>query len=355
MPNVHVGQEERKLTMPIVKDAKLEKLTTTVQRMLDGNPAIMVGSGCSVPYGLPTMGGLADEIKSKLTPKYGSNLNWQKFIAELDKTSNLETALERVFLDDDIQQELVWSIWKMVYKHDIAAKNSFIRDAGCPAVSKIFAKFIQQAGVTSVVTTNYDRMVEYAISLADGKCCTGFTNGYIQKFSQFESTISKRSINVYKVHGSIDWFKQKESLNLYSLPFFDHDALYDKYVPQIVTPGNSKYRETHLDPFRTVIAKADEALRNACAYLCIGYGFNDEHIQPIILQENRDKKKPIVIVTKEITPKIKELFCNSRAENCLIISENAPGSSIANFTYVDQEVYDANYWQLGEFYKLWFE
>lgn len=354
MPNVHVGLEKRKI-MPAVRDEKLEKLSLSVQKMLDGNPAIMVGSGCSVPYGLPTMTSLADEIKASLTPKYGSNPKWQEFISELDATNNLELSLERIYLEDSIQQELVWTVWKKVYQDDICAKNAFLQCGDYPAMSKIFSKFIQHAGVTTVITTNYDRMLEYAAAFAEAKCCTGFTNGYICKFNQFEPASSKRSINIYKVHGSIDWFKGVEKMQLLSLPFFDHDALRNNFVPQIVTPGNSKYRETHLDPFRTVIAKADEALRNSCAYFCIGYGFNDEHIQPIILEENRSKNKPIVIVTKAVTPKIKELFFDKRAENCLIISENPAGGTMVDFSNEENECYVPDYWQLSEFYKLWFE
>jgi hypothetical protein len=106
---------------------------------------------------------------------------------------------------------------------------------------------------------------------------------------------------------------------------------------------------------RTVISKADEVLRNSCAYLCIGYGFNDEHIQPIIIDENRNKKKPIVIVVKEITPKIKNLFLSDTSENCLLISEASEGSSLAIFQRNESLIFHENYWQVGDFYKLWFE
>jgi len=198
-------------------------------------------------------------------------------------------------------------------------------------------------------------LIEYAIDFAEGQAETGFSNNYINKFTQFMRSTAKRTVNLYKVHGSIDWFKHKENPNLLSLRFFDKSKLADKFNPQIVTPGNGKYKETYVDPFRTVISKADEALRKSCAYLCIGYGFNDEHIQPIIIDENRKKKKPIVIVTKNITPKIEELFLQNSVENCLVISENDSGGSLVHYTHADKDTFTESYWQLEMFYKLWFE
>ena len=196
----------------------------------------------------------------------------------------------------------------------------------------------------------------YAIDFADGKNNTGFSGNYIQKFTHFSKNPIKRDVNLYKVHGSIDWFRHKENQNILSLQFFDKSKLSDKYTPLIVTPGNGKYKETHLDPFRTVISKADEALKKSESYLCIGYGFNDEHIQPIIIDENMKNKKPIVIVTKKITAKIEELFLKNKTQNCLIISEDdSKGGCKVYYSSSESELFSKSYWQLEEFYKSWFE
>jgi hypothetical protein len=121
----------------------------------------------------------------------------------------------------------------------------------------------------------------------------------------------------------------------------------------IVTPGNRKYRETHNDPFRTVISEADRAIRKSTSYLCIGYGFNDEHIQPIILDENRNKKKPIVIVTKGLTQKIVELFLDTYECQSLILSENKGGGTCVYYSNKETETFVEPFWQLDSFCKLW--
>jgi len=341
--------------LAIKRDDKLEKLTSTIQGKLNGNPALLIGCGGSIPYGLPSMEELSKEIKKKLQIKYKNHETWKSFILELDKNNNLELSLEKVTLKDEIHNDLIWVVWSLVERKDISALNNFLYSSTFPALTPLLRKFIQQAGSTNIVTTNYDRLIEYAIDYAEGQSDTGFSNNYVNKFTQFVNNTNKRVVNLYKVHGSIDWFKHKESEKLLSLRFFNKSKLIEKFNPQIVTPGNVKYRETYLEPFRTVISKADEVLRKSCAYLCIGYGFNDEHIQPIIIDENRNKKKPIVIVTKNITPKIIELFFKDNVENCLIISENISGGSVVNYSHTEEVNFKENYWQLEKFYKLWFE
>jgi len=39
--------------MKAKQNGKLEKLTKTIQKKLDGNPVLLIGSGASIPYGLP--------------------------------------------------------------------------------------------------------------------------------------------------------------------------------------------------------------------------------------------------------------------------------------------------------------
>jgi hypothetical protein len=338
------------------RNEKLEKLTTVIQKHLNNNPALLIGSGASIPYGLPSMADLADEIKSELHKKYRDDSQWKAFVQKLDETNNLEISLDNVDLKVGIQEDIIWIVSELIERKDKAALTSFISENYYPALTDIIKKFVQKVGPTNIVTTNYDCLIEYAIDFADGKNNTGFSGNYIQKFTKFSNNSIKRAVNLYKVHGSIDWFRHKENQNILSLKLFNKSKLFDKYTPLIVTPGNGKYRETHVDPFRTVISKADEALRNSASYLCIGYGFNDEHIQPIIIDENKNNKKPIVIVTKEITTRIKELFINVKPENCVIISEGNDGNGCkVYYSSSETELFSESYWQLDEFYKVWFE
>lgn len=340
--------------MKLKTDDKLEILTTSIQQRLDGSSALLIGSGGSIPYGLPSMQALAAEIVNQLEIKYHDEDSWKAFVAELSRTDSLELALENIILKDEIHNSIIELVWAFINKKDREAFLDFMKYGKYPALTMILKKFIQRAGVTNIITTNYDRLVEYSIDFAQGKVETGFSGNYIKNFGSTYTT-AKRTVNLFKVHGSVDWFKHKSNQNIIATCFLNSTDLSDTYLPMIVTPGNGKYKQTHNDPFRTVIAQADKALRSSTSYLCIGYGFNDEHIQPIIIDENRNRNKPIVIVTKEITPKMKDLFFKNNNGNFLIVSEESCGRTIVYYNKSENEVFPEKYWCLDNFYRLWFE
>lgn len=341
--------------MPTYTDKRLEKLTTTIQNYLNNNTALLIGSGSSIPYGLPSMLDLSDEIKTKLHEQYKNKLQWKTFITELESSKNLEITLDKIEINDKIHSDIILTVWKLILKKDGEALENILKNNKMLTLSKILKKFVEKTDPTNIITTNYDRLIEYAIDFSEGKLSTGFTGHYIKRFTRFNEKASKRQVNVFKVHGSIDWFQHIKNKNIISTSAFNNYKLEDKYKPLIVTPGNNKFKETHYDPFRTIISKADEALRSSQAYLCIGYGFNDEHIQPIIIDENRNHNKPIVIITKNITKRIDELFLNDATNNCLILTEgDERNGSKVFYSSSDSEDFLEKYWQLDEFYKLWF-
>ena len=335
-------------------DEDVELLALTTQKFLSGNPSILVGSGCSVPYGLPTMGKLAEEIVSVLNQKFETEPSWIEFVSQLKATQNLESALEAVAMKDSIHDEIIRVVWECITRCDNSAFLSFLQNGQFPDISKIIAKCVQTAAKTNIITTNYDRLIEYSIDEAVGKCNSGFSGNYIKKFIGFDASPSKRAVNLFKVHGSINWFKNNEYGSTFSMDLKESSLIGQKFSPMIVTPGNRKYKETHNDPFRTVIAEADKAMRESSSYLCIGYGFNDEHIQPIIIDENRSKKKPVVIVTKGITQKMIDLFHANIDYPCLIITENEQnGGATVYFNKDDCKIYEQPFWKVNEFTKLW--
>lgn len=337
-----------------VTDDKIEKLAFSIQNYLSGNPAFLIGSGCSIPYGLPSMNELSEEIVHQLDSAYYGDSTWQEFLEQLKINHNLEIALEAVTMREDIHESIIKVVWSYIQKKDNEAFLRFIISGSFPELAKIIKKCIQSIPSTNIVTTNYDRLIEYSIDAAGGRCVSGFSGNYIKHFQNFEGSAAKRVINLYKVHGSVDWFKHKVTGSTIATYFFDVNDYRDIYNPMIVTPGRMKYKETHNDPFRTVIFEADKAIRASTSYLCIGYGFNDDHIQPIILDENRNNHKPIVIVTKAITDKMVELFHSTDDAQCLIISENNfGGGTTVYYNKTDKDVFDEQFWQLNMFSKLW--
>ena len=62
-----------------------------------------------------------------------------------------------------------------------------------------------------------------------------------------------------------------------------------------------------------------------------------------------------MIITKDITPKISELFLSNGTENCMVISSNSVDGSLVNYPNGEQATFTENYWRINDFYKLWFE
>lgn len=341
--------------MKLKEDEKLERLTTVIQNKLAGSPTLLIGSGGSVPYGLPSMGELSLKITDKLGLLYQTDDAWNSFVTELSTSRNLELALDKASLSDEIHKVVIDTIWSFIDMKDREAIVGFLKKGTVPSLTLVLRKFVQKIDPTNIITTNYDRIIEFAIDSAQGVVKTGFTGDCVKVFGRFSINGTKRVINLFKVHGSIDWFKHRINHNIISTNFFSPEELSDVYEPMIVTPGREKFRETHNDPFRTVMSEADEVLRKSVSYLCLGYGFNDEHIQPIIIDENHNRNKPVVIVTKELTAKIKELFLRDDNSNCLIISENPSGGTVVHYSKSDKESFPEDYWLLDSFYKLWFE
>jgi hypothetical protein len=190
--------------------------------------------------------------------------------------------------------------------------------------------------------------------MARGNVVNGFNGSIYGSFNCSQYSNRSRDVNLYKVHGSIDWFKNEDNQALFSSSILG-SSYSTNISPLIVTPGNGKYRETHNDPFRTVMSESDRALRRSSSYLCIGYGFNDEHIQPIIIEESNSNKKPIVIITKKITDKISGLFLGRALCNYIIVTEGPPNRTTIYYSKDDVDSIIGDYWKISEFYKLWFE
>ena len=87
------------------------------------------------------------------------------------------------------------------------------------------------------------------------------------------------------------------------------------------------------------------------SYLCIGYGFNDEHIQPKLLAEIQ-KGKPIVVLAKKITPSCRKQLIDTKINKCIVI-ECADIGKTKVYGNGWSEIYDGNFWNLEEFIQIW--
>jgi NAD-dependent SIR2 family protein deacetylase len=330
-----------------------DKFAKIIQKYLEKQPVILLGTGATIPYGLPSMPELANHIKESIKD---NSTEWDSFLSALEKTGDLEKALQSIQLSPALTERIIIKTWEFVNQKDLEYYKKLIGETEkIFPLKDLFSKLLQSHPKhVQVITTNYDRVAEYAADLAEANIYTGFSGRYLLSFTQnyLQNYPNQNRVDIWKVHGSLDWFDQKSHLS-FSSPLAKE--IPENTVPLVVMPGVVKYQQTHLEPYRTVMNEADKALMQAPCFLCIGYGFNDEHVQPKLFQQVQQKGKPIITIVKKLTETGKKLLFNNPAKS--IVLEDAENNKTC-FHYFENNEYksgtmDGNFWRLGEFLNLW--
>lgn len=309
-----------------------EKVFHAVQKFLREPPVIIWGSGATVSYGLPSMSDFNEVLHSQLE--------------EFDETANLEVKLGTVENQDKIN-EIRNIIRNEVVKQDTECLKKAIKNISYfEAINKMIDKFYNaHPQKIDIVTTNYDRVLEYALSMHRYNYTDGFTG---RSLSQFDPSAfgTKQIINLIKVHGSLGWVTYKNSI--FVLPC---EYNIDEIEHVMILPSKKKYEDAYKEPYRTLITKSDEAIDAAKSFLVVGFGFNDEHLTPRI--ENKIKQGfPIVIIVKEATAS-----CKSKLENStdhVILEQDQRMTKVTlmeNGQHWEMEI-DENYWKLNNFMRI---
>jgi hypothetical protein len=307
-----------------------EELAKYAQNFLSDRPVVVLGTGATIPHGLPSMPALADALLASVTD-YPEG--WDAFAERLGETKDLEQALHDVPLPKETVETLVRSTWEIVSCKDIELYNELLKGGGALPLSDLFSYLLRTADAhLRVVTTNYDRVAEYAANAVGAYASTGVTAGWLQRF--VATAVNRERppspgfdgrVTILKVHGSLDWFRDATD-DVIAVPLAR--SVPDEMRPLVVTPGVSKYREVHKDPFRTVMSAADAVLRDANCYVCIGYGFNDEHVQPVLVSRVMKDDVPLVVVTKELTAQTRSAFLSKPPKRFLFVEEAPDGTRV---------------------------
>lgn len=283
-------------------------------------PVIIMGSGASAAHGMSGMWALAKHLVSHtdIVDLSAPELEaWEKFCQVLSDGVDLESALQRIASSEELTSRIVRATWMLINSEDIDIFQKAIQNnAPFPLGRLLEHMFRSSLKKIHIITTNYDRLAEYACDQMRIHHYTGFTHGFFRQLAAPIETSSVRRVNIWKVHGSLDWFQSplEDTVALSNI-----NGIPDNYQPQIVTPGTQKYQKTHLEPFRSIINHADRAINEAGSYLCIGYGFNDEHIQPKLMAKCLRQKTPITIITHTLSGSAKKLILDGKAQNYLAI------------------------------------
>ena len=319
----------------------LDEVKRTIQEFFQENTVTIVGSGLSAAEGIPGMSALAEELQAKLPSMLEdpSDLReWDKISLDLSSGIGLEQALHNTKPTHTIEESIRKTTAKLIGAAESKILHNIILGSKVLRFSKYILHFNIRNNGLVVITTNYDRLIEYACeannlridSLFVGKNFACFCPD--QSKYMFCSGIKKRGgksiaefaprITVLKPHGCLSWHM------LGGTPYSIPQASFEDSL--IITPGLNKYKEGYSDPFDTHRSRANGAIDAAQRYIIIGYGFNDDHLETHLIPQLQNGK-PALILSYGLSDKTKDLIkscknitaiCCKDAEDTLVVTQS---------------------------------
>ncbi len=319
----------------VKKDDIRENIFRVVQTFLKNPPLIVWGSGATISFNLPSMWDLNEELKKKI----------EEFDTEND---NLEIELGKEKYQEKMPQ-IKKVIWEKVNGADISVLERIISNNTDEfnGIKILIEKFIEaHPKVVNIVTTNYDRVLEYVMSYHNISYTDGFNGKVLSIFNETKFK-DKEIVNLVKVHGSLNWFDVDGEIRFLS-------SISKDEAPKIIAPGKNKYQEAYSSPYRELIQKADDLIKTASSFLVVGFGFNDEHLTPKIKAKVK-KGTPIVLITKKVSDSSYEELKN--AEKYMLFEESESGKTKViykeNSTTEKIEIeLVGDLWQLNNFMEI---
>lgn len=335
---------------------KIDELFKRIQDIVNNNPAILLGSGASIGYGIASMSKLSSVLSNFFTTKtYSDSKSRDAVSAFLDnlniKKMGLEDALLDVHMPMPIEDGIRECVWDEIQQEDVRVYERVVNGERLALADLLdYLVYDRSDQIINVITTNYDRIAEYAVSQTSAYLNTCFTNKPIGSFDvllqqfRFQSQYVGK-VNVLKVHGSLDWFEKdgriQSFMNVRQRPL--------NYKPCIITPGINKYEKTSQPPYRDLMQQMDDVFKSTSGFLCIGYGFNDLHIHPHVLSNSQKRNKPILIITKDITGAIQDRVINPMSYPYIVLSDNGGRGTIIHSSYDSRpiEINGKDYWSIS--------
>ena len=324
-----------------------EDIFRTIQEYTTDVPLVLIGTGASIPVGVPGMPELANYLMDNLDSKYSSDTNWCDISEKLRSGIDLESALTPYHLDGGLLNDIKKLTWELVTNADLKLFYEKVLFGKVLPLSVLLQKLIQpHPHSIDILTTNYDRYIEYCCDqidiLVDNRC----SGMYLKKTDK--NGLSKRDIiNLLKVHGSLDSFCDIKTNESISIPL--QQKIPNGFIPEIITPGSDKYKAILTSTSREILHNADSLIDKASNFLCIGYGFNDSQIQEKIITKIK-AGTPIVVVTKSLSDNALDII-NSNSRNYAVIMDGGENATrfIINKTDITLE---GVYWTIEGFNEI---
>lgn len=231
--------------------------------------------------------GYSNNIVDKSKKKLNSNFDLEEFLSRLimhnqfvskdkDKWDDSQSAIF-----DIIKKETSYDYDKDVFRHT--------------ALINILSKKLASENKLSVVTTNYDTLIEDAAESMKYTVFDGFSfsrtphfdddmfewhlSKHVSDVKTRENIYKKNVLDLLKIHGSLTWRMSKSGENVIRL---------DKHAPGeavMIFPSSNKYMQSYEEPYFELFARFQDLLKRPnTLLLTTGFSFADNHISRMIIQ-----------------------------------------------------------------------
>jgi hypothetical protein len=332
----------------------LDNIAKQLQSYYRETPVIVLGSGASAAFNIPGMKSLAKHLIDTVDAtdlSDGEQVQWGQFVNDLNNGVDLESCLQKNTLSEVLTDRVIHGTWMLLNPEDLNVFNRSILTHNFYPLSRLLHHMFDSTHTKlDVITTNYDRIAEYACEEISVHHYTGFTHGYRRVEAAPDELRAVRTVNIWKVHGSLDWFKGG-GINI---ALSNVERIPARLTPLIVTPGVDKYVKTTREPFRTIIANADKALTSAKSYLCVGYGFNDIHIQEKLVNKCVRDGGSIIVISRSLSESAKRFLFDMGTKEYVALCRGSSDSKTKIYSSeLDKDIeVDGDYWSLLGFMQL---
>jgi hypothetical protein len=296
----------------------LHTIKVRLQEHLSDGLVTIVGSGLSCAEGLPGMAALATYLQQQVggTLTGDDATTWARASA-LFATKGLEGALLAVPPTPAVELAIATATGRLIAESERTVVSEVFAGKRKLRLTRLLPHLVKPAAGLTIVTTNYDRLVEIAAEEADIGADTMFVGRFAGRLNERESQLSFcRNVTVKqrpaaatfhyrpralicKPHGSLDWYARA------GRPIFYAGDLVDA-VRLIITPGHNKFRNGYDSPFDHHRSKANDAIDRANRFLVLGYGFNDDHLETH-LSPCIKVGKPTLMLTRSLSTVARQL------------------------------------------------
>lgn len=349
--------------MPPISNSDIDALKKQLQALFTDNLVTIIGSGLSCAEGLPSMSVLANELCAKIPTMItaGDLPIWNAIKVHLDAGDGLEIALHKAATNDSVEDAILSVTADFVLSKELAAIEACL-NAGRQLKLSSLLPHLSAANpkVASIITTNYDRLIEFAAERAGWGVDTmmvgrywGFYDPVASDKSFVQSVINgpkktlrlhyRNRVRLFKPHGSLDWYSSNGSVVASVMPLTGPRL--------IITPGVGKYRKGYHQPFDAHREQGNAAIDNASAVLCIGYGFNDDHLQTHLLARLAEGTRGLLL-TWELSANAQEAL--KQSPNLMALSchaDKAVPGTVVTTAAGSNLIPDVNWWDVEEFVK----